>query len=168
MEAPTSRLRVNATRIMDPRVAKSVPRARIAMPSPEATEDDEHVERVNRLAKLLETLRERTHDLLRRLERGRPHPLALPGHILSTPDRPTTTIEIVIDQDVYWQPPDKAILPSGAVAVVERGTTRGGAVSAGSIVRVEIMAPADHVARSGRVEIQNGDVRLVVTLAYAD
>jgi Ca-activated chloride channel family protein len=123
-----------------------------------------HVE-ASRLARLLAELRDRLQALIERLERApRREMLVLRGQVIPTPERPTTTIEIFMESDMDWQPAPKAVLSSGTVDVVERGTTRAGEISAGSLVRVEISAANDQIARSGGVEIQNGPVRLAVAL----
>lgn len=137
----------------------------------------EHLERLARdahdaspLARPLMVVAERLGKLIRSLERETPsqQPLMLRGQVLPTPSRPTTTIEIFMTSDLDWAPGSEVTIANGSVDVVESGTTRRGEISAGSVVRVELHAAPDLVARSGHVEIQNGNTTLAVTLKDAD
>jgi hypothetical protein len=54
------------------------------------------------------------------------------------------------------------------VTVVEEGTTRPGPIAVGSLVRLELSAPAAHVAAPDNIVIDCGDAVLVVALDAAD
>jgi hypothetical protein len=107
---------------------------------------------------------DRLRELVRQIERGIAQPLALRGHVLPTPGRPTTTIEIFMTSDVAWAPASTATVANRSVDIVESGTTHPGEIAAGSLVRVELSATADDITRSGQFEFQNGPTTLAVTL----
>ena len=100
------------------------------------------------LAGPLTAVRDRLRDLVLHLERGgQTQTLTLRGHVLPTPGRPTTTIEIFMTSDLAWSPASTATVASRSVDIVESGTTRPGEIAAGSLVRVELSAAGDDVTQ---------------------
>ena len=140
------------------------------------------VEEADKLAARLSALEEESHGVrrlwdslrteiarLRRLidRRERHHPLRrVParGRAFATPGRPTATIEIVVTSGLEWRPAATVSVGGRTISVVERGTTRSGPVVAGSVVRVELAAPLEDLARSTSIEIACGDCELVIAL----
>jgi hypothetical protein len=85
------------------------------------------------------------------------------GRAFATPGRPTTTVEILLTQELEWRVPVEAALGGRVVAVVPDGTTRPGPIAANSIVRVELAAVPRDVA-GGQLAIVTGDVTLLVEI----
>ena len=102
---------------------------------------------------------------VRRLERGiSTLSLILRGRALSTPGRPTTTIEIFVTLDLAWSPASMATIASRSVGHCRERHDAPWRYSRGILVRVELAAVGDEVVRSGQVQIQNGRTMLAVTL----
>ena len=90
------------------------------------------------------------------------------GRVFPTPGRPTATVEVLVTSGLDWRPARTAMLADRTVDIVEQGTTRPGPVVAGSLLRVELSAAPEAVARSRSVQIGSGDSVLIIALDEAD
>ncbi len=90
------------------------------------------------------------------------------GRVFPTPGRPTATVEVLVTSGLDWRPARTAMLADRTVDIVEQGTTRPGPVVAGSLLRVELSAAPEAVARSRSVQIGSGDSVLIIALEEAD
>jgi uncharacterized protein with von Willebrand factor type A (vWA) domain len=119
---------------------------------------------VERLMPRIEELREALIDHQRR---SAPEPVALRGRILRTPSTATTMLEILVTISLDWQPASSARVGGRTVGVIGQGTTRPGALVAGSLARVELADAPDRVRTAGHIELGCVDRVLVVTLERA-
>lgn len=130
------------------------------------------LERLERLGYEAHNMGRKFEPLVAHIERvkemivvcGWPPPVPLRGRVFPTPGKPTVTVEILVTSGLHWRPAPTATVGRRTVSLVKHGTTQPGPIVAGSLVRVELTAVLDDIARAGKVEIGCGDSVLVVAL----
>ena len=85
----------------------------------------------------------------------------LQGRILPLAGRHTSTVEFLAASRLDWQPRGPAWVGDRSITIVEGGTTRGGPVNAGSVVRLELEVAPAVIENAGRLEIASGDRVLI-------